>query len=419
MPLGDKAIYTPPYPTYSPKPGTHWPSVFQLGLSLMAFISLFSLASGLLVWGLVQVINPQVFLYDTTPIFLMSAGTALSSFLLLPSAWYSLLRLMGRPAEEPGRLGRTARSLTRPLLLVLVIILVVLLGDFVSRSTRLEWILLPPLHVLAVGLPVLLLAYLGWRGLPSGSLQRSWGVFASGLVLGPLLTLVAELFAILGLVVLGMVYLSLRPELLQELMLLVEQLEKFRDAPEQALPLLSPYLSQPAVIFTVFGFTAGVVPLIEELFKPVGVWLLAGRRLSAAEGFVAGLISGAGFALFENLAFTSTGGEWTASVVLRMGTGLLHILTAGLTGWALALAWSHRRYLRLLLIFFSAVLLHSVWNGLALVTTASILDLPPQIDAERLAALAAVTLVSITFIAFALLLGLNRALRRDQNLLSN
>jgi hypothetical protein len=403
------------HPTRSP---THWPSIFQLGLSLVAFISLFSIAAGLMVLGLVQVFNPAVFVYETTPVFLISAGTALSSFLLLPSAWYALLRLIGRPVEEPGLLVKLVRNLTRPVLLVLIIILVVLLGDYVSRSGVLEWALLPPLHVLAVGLPVLLLAFLGWRGLPTGSRQRSWGVFASGLVLGPILTLAAELLAILVLIVLGIIYLSLRPDLLQEMVVLGEQLENFRDAPERALPLVSPYLSQPAVIFTIFSFTAGIVPLIEELFKPVGVWLLAGRRLSAAEGFASGVISGAGFALFENLAFTSTGGDWTAAVVLRMGTGLLHIVTAGLTGWALALAWSHGRYLRLLVIFFCSVLLHAVWNGLALVTSVSVLDLPAHFDAQTVASIAALTLASITFIAFALLLGLNRALRRDQNLLS-
>jgi RsiW-degrading membrane proteinase PrsW (M82 family) len=416
--MGNTATYPTSASTSPSRQPTHWPSVIQLGLSLLAFFILFSLAAGILGLGLLQIFDPQVFFYETTPVFLISAGTFLGSFLLLPSAWYSMLRLIGRPREEPGRLEILARSLTRPVLLVLVIILVVLLGDFVSRLGRLEWVLLPPLHVLAVGLPVLLLAYLGWRGLPTGPLQRSWGVFASGLVLGPLLTLVAELIAILGLVGLGLIYISMRPDLLQELMVLGEQLENFREAPEQALPLIRPYLSQPAVIFLVFSFTAGIVPLIEELFKPVGVWLLAGRLLSPAEGFASGVISGAGFALFENLAFTSTGGEWTASVVLRMGTGLLHILTAGLTGWALALAWSHRRYLRLLVIFFCAVLLHGVWNGLALVTTASILNLPGEIDGQTLASMAAVALISITFISFAILLGLNRALGRDQNLLS-
>jgi hypothetical protein len=101
-----------------------------------------------------------------------------------------------------------------------------------------------------------------------------------------------------------------------------------------------------------------------------------------------------------------------------MGTGLLHILTAGLTGWALALAWSHRRYLRLVVIFFCAVLLHSIWNGLALVTAASILTLPRWIDGLALANLAAGGLVLITFISLAILLGLNRALRKDENLFS-
>jgi hypothetical protein len=396
----------------------HWPSVFQFGLSLLAFLTLFTFSASLAAVGLLQVFNPSIFIYDTTPIFLMSAGTALSSFLLLPSAWYALLRLIGRPAAAAGRLGVAARRLTRPAVLAFLIILVVLLGDFISRSDLPDWLGLPLLHGLAVGLPVLLLAYLGWRGLPTGSLQRSWGVFASGLVLGPALTLVAELVAILVLALFGIFYISLRPDLAQELMALGDRIEQFRDAPDLALPLISPYMSQPAVIFVVFSFTAGLVPLIEELFKPVGVWLLVGRRLTPAEGFTAGVISGAGFALFENLAFTSTGAEWTASVTLRMGTGLLHILTAGLTGWALALAWSHRRYLRLVVIFFCAVLLHSVWNGLALVTAASILTLPSWIDGETLANLAAGGLIFITFISLAILLGLNRALRKDENLFS-
>lgn len=397
----------------------HWTSVFQFGLSLLGFITLFTFSVSLAGLGLLQIFNRSIFIYDTTPIFLMAAGTALSSFLLLPSAWYALLVLIGRPAAAPGRLGEAARRLARPAVLVFLIFVVVVLGDLVSRSGAPDWLGLPLLHVLAVGLPVLLLAYLGWRGLPTGSPQRAWGVFAGGLVLGPALTLVAELAAIVVLGLCAILYISLRPDLAQELMALAEQMEQFRDAPDQALSLISPYISQPAVIFVLFAFTAGLVPLIEEFFKPIGVWLLAGRRLSPAEGFSAGVISGAGFALFENLAFTSTGADWTATVTLRMGTGLLHILTAGLTGWALALAWSHRRYLRLLLIFFCAVLLHSLWNGLALVTAASVLVLPNWLNGEALATQAGIGLVSITLISFAILLGLNRALRRDENLFSS
>lgn len=403
---------------HAPQPSLHWPSIFQFGLSLLAFVAMFIFASFLAALGLIQLIDPTVFVYDTTPVFLMASGTALSSFLLLPSAWYALLRLLGRPASSPGRLGRLTGFLTRPAVLLIIIILVVLVGDYVSRSEALDWFGLPLLHGLAVGLPVLFLAGLGWRGLPTGSPQRAWGVFASGLVLGPSLTLVAEILAIFGLALIGVVYISLRPDLAQELVALGETIEQFQGTPEQLIAQVSPYLSQPAVIFTVLSFTAGVVPLIEEFVKPVGVWLLAGRRLTPAEGFTAGIISGAGFALFENLAFTSTGGEWTASVTLRMGTGLLHILTAGLTGWALALAWSHRRYLRLVLIFFCAVFLHAIWNGLALVTAASILTLPSGINGEALANQAAIGLVIITFVSLAILIGLNRALRKDENLLS-
>jgi hypothetical protein len=123
---------------------------------------------------------------------------------------------------------------------------------------------------------------------------------------------------------------------------------------------------QPWAMFGVLAFGAVVVPLIEEIFKPAGVWLLAGRPLSARAGFVIGALGGAGYAIFESLALSSSGEQWAGLVSARIGTGLVHILTAALTGWAIARAWKTRRYWLLGVAYLAAVTIHSLWNGLTL-----------------------------------------------------
>jgi RsiW-degrading membrane proteinase PrsW (M82 family) len=85
--------------------------------------------------------------------------------------------------------------------------------------------------------------------------------------------------------------------------------------------------------------------------------------LTPVEGFTAGLLSGAGYALFESLALASGGEQWAALVFARIGTAGIHILTTGLTGWALVLAWRRRRFLRLAATYVFVVSVHGVWNA--------------------------------------------------------
>jgi RsiW-degrading membrane proteinase PrsW (M82 family) len=94
------------------------------------------------------------------------------------------------------------------------------------------------------------------------------------------------------------------------------------------------------------------------------VWALARSKITPAQGFSAGLISGAAFALVESLGYLATpsGSGWLGVVVGRTGTGLLHVTTTGLIGWALASAWEEKHYRRLVLAYLGAVGLHSFWN---------------------------------------------------------
>lgn len=141
---------------------------------------------------------------------------------------------------------------------------------------------------------------------------------------------------------------------------------------EETVQLLSPYLTKPAVIGGLLLYIAVLVPAIEEIFKPIGVWLFAGKLRSPAQGFSLGALSGAGYALIETVGVSGQqSGEWASLLFSRIGTGLLHITTSALVGAAIVYAWRERRYARLLGNYLLAVILHGSWNALAMLFTFS------------------------------------------------
>ncbi len=407
----------PSRPGLPVRPGIHWPSALQLALSLLAAFLSFSSAIGLVGLGFSQIISSAGALEQNLTVFIAAASAVLTGVLVLPSAWYSLLRLLGRPVAGPTWLAHLSNH-PIPLVLALILLaLTLLLGSFVSNSPALSLLLLPPLQLLAVGLPVYVFSSIGRWKISAGPPQRSWGIFAAGLVLGPACILILELLAGAAFALLAYIYVSLRPDLTQELTLLVERIRAAGNAPDAILRLVAPFLLNPAVVLVLFLFVSGIVPLIEEAFKPIGAWFVAGSHLTAAQGLAAGLISGTGYALFENLALSNTGSAWAATAIGRIGTGLLHITTAGLTGWALITAIKERRYLRLLAVYLLAVLIHGTWNALALLSAVSELGLSGSDGRYRyldqISQGATVGLVVIIVIVFLILLRMNRVVRRS------
>jgi hypothetical protein len=112
-----------------------------------------------------------------------------------------------------------------------------------------------------------------------------------------------------------------------------------------------------------------LIPFLEEVFKPLALWFFIKHEWLPSEGFTAGLICGASFALVEStLYLTSIPAEtWAVTLLGRIGTGLLHTLTAGLTGWALVSSWRDGNYKRIGWIYLGSVLIHGSWNFFALV----------------------------------------------------
>jgi RsiW-degrading membrane proteinase PrsW (M82 family) len=225
------------------------------------------------------------------------------------------------------------------------------------------------------------------------------------------LSLIAELVALLGF---GLIYLILNPELLEIILELSESMPL--ESPGQLFEQLETYLMQPSTLYIALLFGALIVPLLEELFKPIGVWLLVRRKPSPAQGFAAGLLSGAGYALFENFSLGASAGEdWAMVVVARIGTSLIHIVTTGLVGWALSLAWTEKRYLRLALSYLAAVSIHALWNGTVIITAVvelfgSDIVIPDFLNA--IGAGAPIIFGVLILGCSALLLGFNASLRR-------
>jgi hypothetical protein len=345
---------------------------------------------------------------------LLSALLFGSGVLLLPSIYYGLFRAFGRPTVDTLPWLRR----THPSLWIFAFPIILAIGYGVSQLPVLSWIALPPLHLLAVGIPVGWMLFLAVRDLPLGRSQRLWGVFDSGLVLAPALITFFELLAVIVFILLAAFYIAGQPELVGKIMSLAETIQETPPSPDVLLEEFGPYLVSPAVIFSVMIFGAVIVPLIEELIKPIGVWLLAKRRLRPAAGFAAGALSGAGYALFESLALASGGQEWTALMVARMGTASVHILTSAITGWALVQAWTRRRYLVLGLSYLTAVAIHGLWNGLtifsAFTALAEMQNLPFEIPmATGLAMVAPTSLVILGMASLGVLILFNRKLAAE------
>lgn len=393
----------------------HWQTLLQITLSLLWALNLILGAFFFALLSLGRIFVSSSAQVDTTSGLLWAAGLSLSGLILVLSAGVALLNLFGRRQTCLSAFVKPVWAWLPSALVLVVLPIVLVAGHFVISNTQLSWLFLPPLHLLAVSIPVFWLMVIGLRGLPVGTAQRSWGLFSVGVAFSPFLILTVEMILLGVFVVLGLALLAGQPDQLEELLRLAERIQLSPPAPEVILRILQPYLLRPEVLGLGFIFLAVCVPLVEEILKPIGLWFLARRRLSPVEGYTAGLITGAGYALFENIFLSSTTQQWTTVILARAGTTAVHMLTTALVGWGLASAWSEGRYGRLGLSFCTAVLVHSLWNGLTLLMTAQVISegyltaSPILIQMEKLApaGLGVLALFSFLFIW-----GSNRRLKR-------
>ena len=407
---------TTPHP-----PEKRWQTILALILSALGIIYfLVQVWGGGMLW-LVNLIDPQTGVAENIPNGLLVWASLLSALLLVPVFWLSFNRLAGKPA--PALLDGQ-RPHVRVILRVSLLAwpLVLALGWLVAGRPGLAVWLLGPINILAAGIPVVWIYALAQRRLEAGPIERKWRIFGFSLTVSPVVIVLAEVLAlaVLGIaaLVLVLVLASFNPSFSQELETLVQQISASQDV-EVILQLLEPYLMRPVVIFGALAVLSGIIPLIEEILKPLALWGLAGRDLTDQEGFVAGLLSGAGFALLENLLYFTnilTAEGWSFMVIGRAGTGVLHMFSSGLVGWALARAWRSGKWPFLGGMTLLAVAFHGLWNAFALLGglgPSLVYGTNPTLGQQLLFYLPLILLFLIEVSALVLI---NRHFRKDQSL---
>jgi hypothetical protein len=400
------------------KPKTNWGSIFQLVLSALAAITLLGCAVLIVSSTAINYFIQDPAATDPTMSFMVAGSLAFAGFLTLPSAWYAWKHL-SHPDIEPAP-RKEPRNFV-PILTVVVVVLVtaaLFLGNWVSTNDKISWLILPLLNIVATGLPAFWLVYVGTRGLIPGRPSRWWGVFSSGLVFTPVIILVVELFVLIAVGILAFIWVMFDPSLSDQLTSLASRLQEAGANPEALLQIVLPFMLNPGVLILVFAFISVIVPVVEEALKPLGLWFLAGQRITPAQGFGYGVLCGAGFGLFENLGNTSGGGEtWAILTATRASTLLLHCFNSGLVGWALASVWTQRRYLRLAVTFLYVVIIHGLWNGLAVLSLMGSLEGETSVSIPaslvQMGSYAPIGIVALAAFNLVFYLGFNSSLRKS------
>lgn len=348
--------------------------LLTLGISAAGILFFLLQAFSLGAFWLNLLIDADTPISQTVSIGLLVWSSIFSGLMLVPIFLISYFRMRGE--SLPVWLD-TSRLIVRKVALWLILPwpLIVLLGWFIAGNPQAATFLLGPINLLVAGIPILWIYTSAHWKLEGGPQLRKWRIFGFSLTVMPVLVIIIEVIALFFLAVLGVLWFAYRfsvnPQLESEFTYLFNRIAISGRDPDAILQILEPYFLQPSVIFLGIAIFGGIMPIIEELFKPLALWTLAGRKITAQEGFVGGLLCGAGFALMENVLYftvATTSQDWLFMAIGRASTGILHMLASGLVGWGLAKAWHSGKWRFLGLTTLGAFLFHGIWNSMALIS---------------------------------------------------
>lgn len=390
----------------------HWPSI--LILVILAFGILFFLGISLVmsIASIVQFFDDSGSLVENM-IIAFAAGSEL--VLLLACAWFVLERSMQKEAAFASI--KFPFSMWLIFAIPLIVFISISIGAVVAiyANRYLSWAVLPLSTLLVIIPPIFLFIGLGAQGIEAGPRWRVWGTLGLGLTISPLLMILLELLVLVFAGLAVVIFLSFQPEKMQELISFTDLLNSQTDQ-EVALKMLAPYLSDPRVIAALLGYIALIVPLIEEMLKPLAVWIFARSIEKPSQGFVLGMLSGGAFAMMESLNASADGSEaWAAVVGVRAGTSLLHIMLSGLMGYAIVGAFQEKRFGRLLATYCTVVSIHGIWNacaiGAGLSANGELLGKPEWIVTYLLASIAGIFILGTGMLV--VLIASNRKVRSE------
>ena len=343
---------------------THWASILTL-ISLGIGAAVMLLTS--LGFGMSSLIGLFSNGIDPAGTMIGSLAFGFESILLILCAWAVLQKTMGREqADIRLKLPFAKWQIVAGLA---VGFLSALIGGVAAASETiwLNWSVLPILTLMVIVPPIWILFGIGTKGIELGPRWRFFGILGLGMTIGPVVMVVMEMVLLIVVIVGGLVLVAVQsPALFQEIIQLGQRLQMETDQ-DLILKLLAPYIANPPVIAAVIGYIAVCVPLIEELFKPLAVWLFAKELDSPAQGFAMGMLSGGAFALIESLNASGNGSAgWPVIVSIRAATSLLHMTVSGIVGWGIVSAFHDKKILRFFGAYLAAVAIHGIWNACAI-----------------------------------------------------
>lgn len=229
------------------------------------------------------------------------------------------------------------------------------------------------LAVPGIAIPVFWLLRIGARRQQRVNPKRDSGMLVFSIGISTPFIILMEVLAFILLLIVFVGRLYGKPEFMDLFNTILNNPAALQNDPTSLLSEFEGLLNLPNLLGWLLLAVAGIMPLIEELFKTLGVWLMKVRNPDPGESFKIGLLSGAGFALFEGLLSVSSlqgssieFSEWAGLILGRFGGSLLHILTGGIIGLAIGKFWQNRKFGSLLLSYLAAWLLHAAWNALAI-----------------------------------------------------
>lgn len=331
----------------------------------------------------------------------------------VPSLIYSIRKLIN--AEKPARTPALFKAAS---LAMIGWAALVITGYFLNRSGITVNALIP-ITVLAIAIPVWWLIEFARRGLERPEPAKEWGAVTLGLTFTPIIIMLIEVLLVLVVAIIVLVILGLQPGTLDELLAITTSLGNSQGGLEQLDQLLFDLVLNPLVAAGIFLVIGIIAPFVEELFKPLSVWLHLHPPITSKDGYILGLISGGAFTLLESagMIIQIEPQDWAVGILLRSATGLLHIGLSGLVGYGIGKARSEKRWGQAILYLLAAGGLHGLWNSMALLNGFSTTPLPTTGSSINIAIGGTITFISmlIIFMTVAFItVKLNKILHKEQ-----
>jgi hypothetical protein len=163
----------------------NWQSILLFAILLMGLALYLGLASLMLLSSGFALVSPQSGAGSTVGTnFIIASGLGFCGLAMLPGVFFSFLRMssksirpfQARPVKVWQAIAMAAGWIGA-----------LLLSDYLYQNFSLGWLAAAPFYIISIGLPLILLVWIGLGGIPLGSRNRFWGSLGIGMTVGPFL----------------------------------------------------------------------------------------------------------------------------------------------------------------------------------------------------------------------------------------